>query len=1093
MSIISKKKFNKSIRYLASSMILSNLPSLSHASPQKSPDETIAYCHDSSQKIISDMLTHIDLKEIEENKNSNENMRKISFINHISSLETSCLAKVKFSSPNEIKTIFNKDIMLAVTKTANYEVTQFNEKDFKKLLNLVTFLNIGFFLQSVNSEYIPDYHSKNEFKNIIGSLVHRFANALIGKHLNNRDEDFKNLSKQMFDLIHSAKTFEASLPLIEYVIQNSEFLNITDQSPLYEAVLSIQRALAASHDAGGIYFNKNRQIWQKNKDNIDIKSDVIVKNLIQIVNSIENIENKSTLSPELQKNYVRELGRFLRYEHHRENITSVLKNLILRTERKDINKLESPTAYWMEAVNALSQYNILTENNCKEFIDKNGENICDSKSILNKTLFQNSFKYDEGKIIFHTSLSKQEIDGLYHSIKQIESVYKNTIQKLNSRNNDPNERLQIFLYKSYDEYMKYKSYISDLSNAEDGGIYIESIGSFYTYSGDIGVTDRVRHEYVHYLNGRYLMDGIHGRTTLFDGKWNRMSWFEEGSAEFFAGATQTKGVQIRAPIVENLKNQTIRPIKEIINSTSKTIPIHEFYNQSYGIVLFLHFKNPEIFQNILKMIQENNVKGYDNIFENLSNNSQINLDYQEFIKELINGSKNYSYLNQHENHNFQYITLDTSNLSHSLESIQKILNSKLQINGFIINNCNVVASSEFENSQARFGCFGEVTLPLQSSTILKLNHSLENLKQDNNKHANTNCMFDDQSKLYCEGSLQSASFSFIPDSNQIEIRKHNSEQLKKIFRNSQEHFYFFVGDTLTTQLFENHQRTAASGYNYIKKQDPQKGVFSVNQNGEISYEDKSSTDKSNVTAVVSISDNKKTPIVDDKNDHEIHAKIFKFEELDERMFNSELFFDALGHVSNSLYRDELENKDGFTYFDNKFRRDYVNDLDFEIIEQPKFGRAVMEGRYIISYQKYDKKNEENDSFKVRVRKHNSHFKVITIQIKKYVANKIVDIELVNSTPIIPVTINLDENGIANQYVYKDIEHLLDSNSHYKYAFIEEPKCQSGLILENYGAIVYRKGNKCPTTPFKDEATILIRKVTNSENHPPVMRLQVTFE
>ena len=102
-----------------------------------------------------------------------------------------------------------------------------------------------------------------------------------------------------------------------------------------------------------------------------------------------------------------------------------------------------------------------------------------------------------------------------------------------------------------DEYVGFQEFLFDLST-DNGGIYIEADATFYTYQRTseesvFTLEELFRHEYVHYLAGRYIHQGLWGQTELYQDC--RLTWFDEGLAEFLAGSTQAQGVAARRSVV----------------------------------------------------------------------------------------------------------------------------------------------------------------------------------------------------------------------------------------------------------------------------------------------------------------------------------------------------------------------------------------------------------------------------------------------------------------------------------------------------------------------------------------------------------------
>ena len=1067
---IYNKRCKKSFKYIVGLAITTNINTLAFAGNDESRfniiNDNINYCKIESNDITRKLIS----------------LKGNDFINEVSEMESSCLVKIALASPKELKIIISKENMVSISTAAVAEVNRFNPSNPKKLLNFTAFLNLGYFLQSQNPYFIPDYNDNNEnsLKNKIATLTHTYAIKIFSEK---PTPTLKVLSKQVFGLINSAKSYEESLSLIEYITENSKAISNKDTNPLYDAILPIQKSLAATHDAGGIYFKLNKPADNASlSTDVVVKSEKIVKNIAKIIN-----EEKNTLDEKLYRNYIRELGKFLRYNHHRDEVSAVLKNVIKNTTRNSVNGKEDPTPIWVEAVDALEVNKIVNANNCQNITDKNNINICDAKSKLSNELFENRRIYDEGDIVIFSSLDKAETDRLYLAMKQVEALYKRTNQTLKPVKNDPNKRLQVFIYRNAEEYNKYKSYVSD--NYDDGlkGFYVESIGSFYTYAGVIDLEETVRHEYVHYLNARYLVHGIDGDTSSFVKKWSRMKWFEEGSAEFFARATQSDGFVKSRSNIKSIDLNNIRPIKEIANASLDTLPTDVMYNQSYALVSYLYNKQPSIFKPLIKSIKENEVAKFDSIVDKISNDEQYTAEYKSYIQELANSSDLSEATTPQVNSNFFEMS--------DLKSIQV----KMQNEGLTISKCEVVASSDFGNAQARFGCSGNAQSVIDENANIKLNSALKNLVTNDNRFIYTNCMFGDGT-FYCEGPLKSASFNQLSNVRKKDIKVSNNAQRKKTFKGTTEHFYFFTGDTLSDTLFTSQRRLEGQIYNYNQNKNPNRGELVTNKNGELTYTNKgtSSDDYKKVTAQVGISEKHEIPL-DNSNPHNINVNIFKFKEIDERMFNYEFYLDDKNSIPGTMiYRNEYNasenNKDGFRVFTDDFRNTAVNDLDFEIIKKPESANAKIYARYMLHYSNPNKLKGQDDEIVIRVRKHNQITADIKIKIKdkdQKAKNPLIDIakndKNVETFPITLQTYNGDTGGM----IYSEVEHLLPSGFKYNYSVIENPKCQIGFRLADYGAFNYQSNGFCDVGTT-DEALILVTKVTNSEL-TPVMKIKVTFQ
>ncbi|WP_186648782.1 collagenase [Fluviispira vulneris] len=1026
-----------------------------HAHPMGEPQEDLSTNHCS-----------IELNNLVAKLNTNE--KNIASI--ISSVSGDCLAKLFLMSPSEIKSIYKKENINTVTQAAINEINNFNKNSLKKLINYAKFLNIGFYLESKNPELHLVYHADDVIKRNIAQLTDLYARKLFT--LRNVDfaidqKELQDTSKGIFNLIGSAQAYAETIHLIQYITGNKLDKNF----PLYNAIAPIQKVLSATHDAGGLFY--------KSSDTKEIFKGII-QNIIRIVNEDENI-----LEEKLYVNYIRELGKFLRYPTYQKDIIKSLTGVINRSSFKNAKGISDPNPMLIAAVAALEENNIVNANNCDDFKDKNGLNICDAKANLSNTLFPNRAKFDEGNIVIFSSLDEKEVTKQYLGMKEVEALFKRTIQNLDPISNDPNERLQIFIYKDAEEYKKYKSYISNLSNKEDGGIYIESIGTFYTYAGDSGLEDRVRHEYAHYLNGRYLVKGIHGDTSSFDKKWNRMTWFEEGSAEFYAGATQADNFINRKVKFDGIDVNNIKTIKELTNSAYGTLDSLVLYNQSTALFSYLYNKKYDIFTQLIESLKENNVTKFDYIIEKISDGS-LDAEFKKYILEVKAGALSDARLKMN-NHEF-----------FNVSEIQKI-ETDMKNAGLNIKGCEVIASSEFQNAQARFACFGSIHDPAGNyhATNQAVNTSIKQLLSFNPKYSFTNCAFGetqkDSRRLYCEGPLSIASFTELSQERQKSVADSNEIQRLKTFKNSKEHFCFFTGDTLSDALFNNSRRQEAQGYDYTKSEDPSTGKLTVDKNGQITY---TNTDKNSYDPVkgsVDISE-KEHVHLNDNSPLKIVLNMFKFKKIDERMFATKIYADTDGRANLSLYRNEYNTseiaKDGFRVFSDNFRYQEVNDFDFEVVEKPVGSHARIYSRYMLDYHNPNKSPNIDDIIKVKVSKHDWTPEIFEVRISSdkpslsdNIAKGFENVE----TQV--AEFKMTNKVVSGTYIYDPIEHLLDPGFNYSYEVIKGNDVKCGTLrLADYGAFTYVQSEDCEN----DSALIYVTRVTNT-GVTPVFKLKAVFK
>ncbi|BBH52764.1 hypothetical protein JCM31447_12070 [Fluviispira sanaruensis] len=566
-----------------------------------------------------------------------------------------------------------------------------------------------------------------------------------------------------------------------------------------------------------------------------------------------------------------------------------------------------------------------------------------------------------------------------------------------------------------------------------------------------------------------------------------MTWFEEGSAEFYTGATQADNFINRKVKYDGIKVSNIKTIKELTNSAYGTLDGHVLYNQSTALFSYLYNKKFEIFTQMISSIKANNVTEFDNIIEKISNGS-LDADFKNYILEVQSGALSDARLNMGAHAFF-----DVSDIEKIKEDMVKA--------GLSMNYCEVIASSEYKNSQARYACFGSIEEPTNDyhATNQAVNNSIKKLLSNNPNYNFTNCTFGETQnntrKLYCEGPLTAASFNDLSSERQKTVADSNEIQKLKTFKNSKEHFCFFTGDTLSDALFNNSRRQEAQGYNYTNNGDATAGQLIVNKNGEITFTNTDDTSYDPVKGSVNISE-KEFVHLNDNSPLKIVLNMFKFKKIDKRMFATVIYEKEIekGRANTSLYRNEYSTaeiaKDGFRVFSDKFRYQEVNDFDFEIVEKPVGSRASIYGRYMLDYYNPNKSPDNDDIIKVKVSKHDWSPEIIEVRVssnKPTLSENIV--KGFERTETHVAEFKMENKVVSGTYIYDPIEHLLDSGFKYNYEVKSGNNVKCGILnLVDYGGFSYKQTKDCTS----DSALIYVTKVTNT-GVTPVFKIKAIFK
>lgn len=275
-----------------------------------------------------------------------------------------------------------------------------------------------------------------------------------------------------------------------------------------------------------------------------------------------------------------------------------------------------------------------------------------------KQYLPKTYTFDDGSIVFKTGdqVTEDKIQRLYWAAKEVKAQYHRVIgndKALESGNAD--DVLTVVIYNSPDQYRLNRQLYGYETN--NGGIYIEETGTFFTYERTpeqsiYSLEELFRHEYTHFLQGRFEVPGLFGTGDMYQNE--RLTWFQEGNAEFFAGSTRTNDVVPRKSIISGLSHDPSQRYTAEQTMFAK-YGSWEFYNYSFALQSYMYTHQFDMFDRIQDLIRANDVKNYDDYRESLSKDSQLNMEFQAYMQQLIDNQEKYEvpqvaedYLMQHE-------------------------------------------------------------------------------------------------------------------------------------------------------------------------------------------------------------------------------------------------------------------------------------------------------------------------------------------------------------------------------------------------------------------------------------------------------------
>ncbi|MFE5633961.1 collagenase [Streptomyces sp. NPDC056543] len=320
-----------------------------------------------------------------------------------------------------------------------------------------------------------------------------------------------------------------------------------------------------------------------------------------------------------------EYGRFGQIDGLKDAVVADLGGLI-GPVRDDWGAGSAP---WATLVSWLNFYEA-----CKPY------GVC--KEDIEKQIFPYTYTYDNGAIKVRTGLDRATVDQLYYASKQVKAQYHRVLGTEQPLAGDPNTSLNIVLYASRADYENYHPVLTGM-DTNNGGIYIERGATFYTYQrrvpqdSSLTLEELFRHEYVHYLNGRFAVPGFFGEGPWYEG--DRTTAMDEGTAEFFDGATRDNGIAVRKSLVRSIINDTAgggprMNVEQILNATYDGDGFR-FYSYAGTFFEYLWTEKPSLLREMYTHLRNNDVQAYDSWRHRTGADNYVQRGYDRFLDAQI--------------------------------------------------------------------------------------------------------------------------------------------------------------------------------------------------------------------------------------------------------------------------------------------------------------------------------------------------------------------------------------------------------------------------------------------------------------------------
>ncbi|MFF5674736.1 collagenase [Streptomyces hygroscopicus] len=323
-----------------------------------------------------------------------------------------------------------------------------------------------------------------------------------------------------------------------------------------------------------------------------------------------------------------EYGRFGQIEGLRDEIVSGLGGLLDTTARNfgDSSAPWAKVATWLGVFESCAPYHV-----CKGDIEKR--------------LFPYTYTYGtDGTdgIQVRTALGQDTVDQLYYASKQVKAQFHRVLGTEAPLAGDTNATLHIVLYGSRADYENFHPLLTGMGT-DNGGIYIERGATFYTYQrrvpqdSSLTLEELFRHEYTHYLNGRWAVPGSFGEAPWYEG--DRTTAMDEGTAEFFDGATRDDGIRVRTSLVQGIINDTAgggprMTVNQLLHATYDGDGFR-FYDYAGTFFEFLWTEHPSLLREMYRDLRSDDPAAFDAWRDRLGRDAGLQSAYDGFLDRQI--------------------------------------------------------------------------------------------------------------------------------------------------------------------------------------------------------------------------------------------------------------------------------------------------------------------------------------------------------------------------------------------------------------------------------------------------------------------------
>tara|TARA_R110002096_G_scaffold423168_1_gene630108 strand:+ start:31 stop:2400 length:2370 start_codon:yes stop_codon:yes gene_type:complete len=250
--------------------------------------------------------------------------------------------------------------------------------------------------------------------------------------------------------------------------------------------------------------------------------------------------------------------------------------------------------------------------------------------------FTSMYSFNDGEIEIHTSLEESRVNELYLALRETKANFFKLTKDINAINTDPNEIIKMYVFKSNVDYENLGGMFFSIPTY-NGGIYIEDHGSLYTFDRESEILPLdmlLKHEYVHYLDGRYNIHGTYGELSFYDWETSRYAWWTEGLANYIASASVENGYYISEYssnwIFHDAGNH-FNLEESLRNSYNNGGAMYAYSEAAWG---YLNTIMPETIHEMFELVRSNSIQSFWDLLDSIAFDSSLEQGYLEYLNKV---------------------------------------------------------------------------------------------------------------------------------------------------------------------------------------------------------------------------------------------------------------------------------------------------------------------------------------------------------------------------------------------------------------------------------------------------------------------------